>query len=372
MKILLFDGDVSCLVRFRGDFARELVKRGNEVEALVPVLNSSEKASMDSLGIKYTNINLARTNMSPVKIIKEFFRVRRHIKQINPDIIFNYTAKPFLLGSIAAKLLKVKKIYSMLPGLGFIFIGNSLKKKLLRLIVCILYKISFACNNRAFVLNKDDHNELIQRKLITEKKLVMIRGEGVDLEHYSDDNENKNITPPVFLFVGRLIREKGINDFVKAAEIIKKEHPEIEFRVAGNVDKNPSSITLEELKELSRNKTINYIGFINDIREEFKKSSVFVLPSYYREGLPRSTMEALSMKVPVITTINPGCRESIEDGTTGYLTPINKPEVLAQKIEKFIQKPELVNKMGLNARAFAEKHYNVNIINDEIANIILG
>ncbi len=370
MKILLFDGDVSCLVRFRGDFVRELVKRGNEVQALVPVLNNSEKALMDSLEIEYTNINLARTNMSPIKTAKEFFRVRRHIKEISPDIIFNYTAKPFLLGSIAAKLLNIKKIYSMLPGLGFIFIGNSLKKKVLRLIVCILYKISFACNNKAFVLNKDDHKELLQRKLIAGKKLIMIRGEGVDLEHYTDDNENKKISPPVFLFVGRLIREKGINDFVKAAEIIKKDHPLVEFRVAGNVDKNPSSITLEELEELSRNKTINYIGFINDIREEFKKSSVFVLPSYYREGLPRSTMEALSMKVPVITTINPGCRESIKDGETGYLTPVNNPEALAKKIKKFIEKPELINEMGLNARTFAEKHYDVNIINDEIANII--
>lgn len=371
MKILLFDGDVSCLVRFRGDFARELIERGIEVEALVPVLNSNERSLMDSLGVKYTNINLARTNMSPLIIIKEFFRVRKHIKDINPDLIFNYTAKPFLLGSIAAKLLKVKKIYSMLPGLGFIFIGDSLKKRLLRFIVCILYKVSFACNNKSFVLNNDDHRELIKRKLITDKKLIMIKGEGVDLQHYFDENENKYISPPVFLFVGRLIREKGINDFVKAAEIIKKDHPEIEFRVAGNVDKNPSSITLEELEELSRNKTINYIGFINDIREEFKKSSVFVLPSYYREGLPRSTMEALSMKVPVITTINPGCRESIKDGATGYLTPVNNPEALAKKIKKFIEKPELINEMGLKARLFAEKHYDVNIINDEIANIIL-
>ncbi|MCP4914403.1 MAG: glycosyltransferase family 4 protein [Oligoflexia bacterium] len=365
MKIVLFDNDVSCLVRFRGNFALALKNAGFEVQVLVPVLNENEVEMMDQLGLPYENLELSRSGMSPLTLIREYVTVKQKLRELSPDIVFNYTVKPFLLGSFASQSLRISKIYSMLPGLGFLFSGDDLKKRILRYIVCIAYKIAFRFNQMIFVLNKDDRQELLSKGLLPSEKLVNLSGEGVNLDEFQTE-ASANHQGLSFLFAGRLIREKGVNDFVEAAKILKKKYDDVEFKVAGNIDKNPGSLTLSELEELNSNGVINYIGFTNNIKKEFENTSVFVLPSFYREGLPRSIMESLAMGVPVITTDNHGCRESIVEGSSGYLVPVKSPAKLAESMEKFILNPDQVKKMGVNARSLAESRYDIRKINNQI------
>jgi len=365
MKIVLFDNDVSCLVRFRGEFAQDLQRAGFDVRLLVPIQSKEEKLLIESLNLPYEHIALSRSGISIGYLFKEFAEVRRKIISLQPDILFNYTAKPFLFGSIVNSLFGAGVTYSMLPGLGFLFLGDSFKKKLLRFVVCQAYRLAFLFNKKVFILNEDDRKELLGRRLLSESKLVNIRGEGVDLCAFKTDVDSK-LDEIVFMFAGRLIKEKGVNDFVEAAKILKPKYSNVSFRVAGNIDQNPGSLSSQDLQELVDSGVIDYIGFTTDIKREFEKTSVFVLPSFYREGLPRSIMESLAMRVPVITTLSPGCRESIGDGETGFLVPPRNPAKLAEKMEYFINNPDCIETMGERARVFAENIYDIRKINQQI------
>lgn len=365
MKIVLFDNDVSCLVRFRGDFALDLHQAGYQVQLLVPIQNEKEREMISSLGLPFEHINLSRSGISLSKVFSEVQEIRKKLKELKPDILFNYTAKPFLFGTIAHLLCGGKTTYSMLPGLGFLFLGKTFRKRLLRTLVCQAYRFAFAFNNKVFILNQDDRDELLGRKLVRSEKLVNLKGEGVDLATFQRTTEAKP-EEVTFMFAGRLIREKGINDFVEAAKLLKPKYQHVSFRVAGNIDQNPGSLSSEDLKELDETGVIDYIGFTSNIKKEFENISVFVLPSFYREGLPRSIMESLAMKVPVITTHSPGCRESIKDGETGFLVPPMNPEKLAEKMEHFITHPEIIDEMGNRAREMAESTYDIKKINKQI------
>ncbi len=361
-KILLIDNNLGSLLNFRGDFIRFLGEKKYSVVLCVPFEEKEEKKLKD-FGFPYRRLKISRSKMG-LSLLRELYAIYKIIKEERPNIVFSYTIKPVLFGSLSASLLKVPKIFSLIPGLGYIYTGDSLKKKILRFLVGILYRQTLKRNTKVFFLNPDDKKEFINRKLVPENIAVQIDGEGVNLDHFQYSPPPTD--SPTFLFVGRLLKEKGIVEFVQAAEKVKDEYPQAKFLVAGSFDANPSSLSKEEFARLVDKGIINYLGYVEDIREVLKISSVFVLPSY-REGLPRSTMEAMATGRAIITTDVPGCRETVKEGINGFLVDLKRKSELDEKMKEFIRNNDLIIQFGNNSREICIKRFSAKITLETIS-----
>ena len=243
------------------------------------------------------------------------------------------------------------------------------KTRIVKYIQVALYKISLPFLDLLILLNKDDKNDLLDKYHIKVKKLEILGGIGVDLDKF---RYSAAPTKPVsFVFVGRLLAEKGIFEYLQAAKIVKSQFPETEFYVFGDFDeKNPFALKREDLAEYLHDGVVIYEGFVHDIHERLKRISVFVLPSYYREGVPRSIQEAMAIGRPIITTDSVGCRETVEDGVNGFLVPPYDAEALAEKMRFFVENPKLITAMGHESRKIAEKKFDINRINKQIIKYI--
>lgn len=238
------------------------------------------------------------------------------------------------------------------------------KTRIIKYIQVLLYKISLPFLDVLILLNKDDKRDLLDRYNIKVRKLKMLGGIGVDLDKFR--YSAAPIDPVSFVFVGRLLAEKGIFEYLQAARMVKSRYPDTVFYVFGGFDeKNPFALRREELTEYLNDGAVLYEGVVDNIHERLAGISVFVLPSY-REGLPRSTQEAMAIGRPVITTDAPGCRETVEDGVNGFLVPPYDAEALAEKMKRFVENPERINEMGQESRRMAEKKFDVHQLNDII------
>ena len=278
-------------------------------------------------------------------------------------LVFPLPLSSVIYGSIAAKLARVPHIYSMITGLGYVFISKGLRVKLINTFVSLLYRLSLRTNQNIFFQNSDDQDVFLKRRLISSsKKCVIVNGSGVDLEEYpSSLFEEFNS----FLMITRMNKDKGLVEYVDAAKIIKKRFPHVQFYLAGWFDSSRSSVKKSNLDKWVESGVINFLGFLEDVRPAIKKSSVFVLPSY-REGTPRAVLEAMSMGRAIITTDAPGCRETVKDGENGYLVPIQDAGALVIAMEKFVDNAELVEKMGKRSREIAVQKYDAQKVNSVI------
>ncbi|MGD9759468.1 MAG: glycosyltransferase family 4 protein, partial [Comamonas sp.] len=285
-------------MNFRKFLIELLVSQHHEVYVFASDYTPQTKKSIQDLGATPVSYQISRGGLNPFADIKSTWQLKRIISEIAPDIVFSYFSKPVIFGTIAAKLAKVPRIIGMLEGLGFAFTKNSqsdndpIKKIILKKIQILLYRFSFKYLDRIIFLNSDDYSDLIIKNRIPIKTHSILGGIGVDLNKFS--STAPCITPIRFIFIGRLLREKGIYEYIEAATRIKKIHPDTEFIVLGNiVPENPSALTQKQLKSLLQDGTIIHPGHVNDVKEWLQRSSVFVLPSY-REGVPCSTQEALA------------------------------------------------------------------------------
>jgi glycosyltransferase involved in cell wall biosynthesis len=201
--------------------------------------------------------------------------------------------------------------------------------------------------------------------LMDTQKTYLVNGSGVNLDHYYF-SAPKQADQVSFLLIGRLIRSKGISEYAKAAEIIKKRHDNVSFRLLGSLTGSSDLVSKEDLGRWVSEGTVEYCGRADDVRPFIEMASVIVLPSFYGEGTPRSVLEAMSMGRPVITTDAPGCRETVEEGVNGFLVPVRDSKALAEAMERFIEKPELIKKMGRESRRIAEEKYDVRKVNQVI------
>lgn len=367
-KILLIANYAKSMLFFRLRFLIELVERGYEVVVAIPyeeeVANEFKKYNITLIPLQ-----IHRSSLNPFLELRTILSLYKIVKQTSPDIVMLYTIKPVFYGSIVCGFLRYKNVFSMIPGLGYLFTGDSLKKKIMRFFVRLAYKFCLRYDKRIFFLNNDDVKYFLENKIISPDQSVLLNGEGVDLERYtfSAFNSNQKI---IFLFSARLLKDKGICEYVNAAKIIKEKYPQVEFKVAGGIDDNPSSVSKSELDEWVTNGWINYCGYVSDVAKIIKESAVFVLPSYYREGLPVSILEAMSIGRPIITTDSPGCRETVINGVNGYLVPIKNVEKLVEAMEKFIAQPDLIVIMGMKGRRMAEEKFDVKKVNQEIFKMI--
>ncbi|MFJ8257593.1 glycosyltransferase family 4 protein [Peribacillus asahii] len=364
MKIMILSSYAPTLFYFREDMMKAMMNSGHEVIAAAPESEKEWGQKFKERKIKYVSIEgIERTGTNPIKDIVGFFSILKVIKREKPDKVFAYQAKTIIYGCIAAKLVGVKGIYALMGGLGSVFRNND-RKSLAKDILKMEYKVAFNFCDNVFFQNKDDSKEIINAGLIKEKKIVMINGSGVNLEKFKEKPLSQN---PVFLFVGRIIKDKGIIEYIEAAKIVKEKYPEARVQIVGYFDTNPTAIKEEEIYKYVNKGIIEYLGPTNDVRPFLEKCSVYVLPSYH-EGTPKSVLEAMATGRPIITTDAPGCRETVVDGQNGFLVPIKNANKLAEKMIWMIQNREEVERMGKESFRMCKEKFDVNKVNKVILN----
>lgn len=366
MKIIIFGNSADSIVNFRGDLIRELIDQGHQVLAFAPETSELLKQKINNIGARFVPIYVERTGVNPLKDIKTVVDLIGLLKKEKPDIILSYTIKSVIYGSIAAGLSGIKKIYSMITGLGYAFSDsdNSLKQKVVYFAVRFLYKQSLRFNRKIFFQNPDDRNLFIQLHLIKDiNQAVLINGSGVNIDRFVPAKLPEKIS---FLLIARLLKDKGVGEYAAAAHIIKRKYPDIIFKLVGWRYDNPTVISKEKLQSWIDEGIIEYLGRLDDVRPVIAESSVYVLPSYYREGTPRTILEAMAIGRPVITTDVPGCRETVIDGKNGFLVPARDIDKLTEAMERFISNPVLIKTMGNESRKIAEEKYDVRKVNQKI------
>ena len=358
------------LVRFRGPLIEALIAAGAEVHAFAPEYTPDERAAVIRMGAIPVDYSLDRAGLNPFKDAKVVRALSREFRKRRVDTVFSYFAKPIIYGSIAARLANVKSVFAMIEGAGHVFSENqprNLKRAMLRFMVAWLYRIALIKVTRVFVLNEDDRRLFADSRMVASHKVVCLDGIGIDLEDYS-------VTPTasckeasvVFLMATRLLKEKGVAEYAEAASALKLRHPQARFVLLGGVDPNPDAFREEEIRKMVDERLLEWPGRVLDVRPWLKEASVFVLPSYYREGVPRSILEAMASGKPIITTDWVGCRETVIDGVNGFLVPVKNASALAAVMLRFIEEPSLIPRMGAESRRIAETRFDVREINTRI------
>jgi len=355
-RLAIIGNQAFAMRNFRGPLIAAAAAKGVEVVALAPDYTAADRAAIRSLGGTPRDYPLRRASISPVHDLLTVRTLGQQLKELAPDVVLSFSSKPSVFGTIAAARAGVARRFALIEGLGHAFIeARGIKSVLLRHVVSMLYRASLSQATAALFLNDDDRDEFIQRRLVDPAKALTLGAIGVDLESWSPAPPVTN--PITFLFVGRLLREKGIFEFATAARKIKARHPNVRFIVLGAPDPNPSSITVDQARAWAAEGTIDWHGHV-DVKPWLEKASVFVLPSY-REGVPRSTQEAMAMARPVITTDVPGCRETIQNGENGVLVAPRDADALVQAMETFIADPPIIARMGEASRQIAERRFDM-------------
>ncbi len=367
MKVLVIASYDRSLITFRGDLLRSMVESGHEVVACSPNFSDRIRESLALLGVRHHKIRMARTGMNPLMDLVTFAALLRLIRAERPDRVLAYTVKAVIYASLAAKLLRFPQLYSMITGLGYAFSSRpGFKRKASSAAVRVLYRLARGGSKCLFFQNPDDLAEFRRCRLIGKHTgTVMINGSGVNIDFYPVVPLNQD---PVFLLIGRLVVEKGVREYAEAAKVVREQYPQARFMLAGWLDSNPDAISESELQGWIGDGTIEYLGQLEDVRPALASCRIFVLPSYYREGTPRTILEAMSMGRPVITADTPGCRETTQNGVNGYLVRQRDSTDLAEAMVKLLESPQTAEKMGRASRRIAQNKYDVKKVNRVILN----
>ncbi|EID0062641.1 glycosyltransferase family 4 protein [Vibrio vulnificus] len=374
MKIAIVGTVASSIFGFRMPYINLLLDQGHEVFAFAIDFNSEQKQHLLDLGITPVDYNISRSGKGLLLFLSEIKELRLKLEEVQPDIFFGYFLKPVLFGGIAAKIAKVPKRVGLIEGLGQTFTvppnGLSLKQRFLIKVLSLGIGFVSRLLDSIIVLNSDDQLELA--KYASLSKIKLLGGIGVDLNEYS----YKSISSDGkirFLFVGRLLQEKGVRYFLEAADKVKKNYPNAEFLLIGALDESSSSgITKEELNSYTDSGVVKHYGHVTNVIDYIEKSSVFVLPSYYREGVPRSTQEAMAVGRAIITTDNTGCRDTVVDNVNGFLVNKYDSSDLATKMELYLNNPALIRMHGKNSRRLAEERFDVANVNQRLLRFMYG
>lgn len=371
-KLAIISSQAFSIVNFRGPLIVALAKKGVTIYALAPDYDDELRRRVTDLGAIPVDYGMARAGLNPVRDLGAVWDLTRTLRRIAPDATLGYFIKPVIYGSIAAWLAGIPRRYSLIEGLGFVFAtdpgARGVRRRLLREIVGRLYRFALARNRCVIVLNQDDIDTLADSGILDPHKAVLIPGTGVDLEHYR--MTPIPLRPLTFLLVARMLREKGVCEFVDAARAIKSERPDTRFVLVGGTDQNPGSVSARELDEWMKEGVIEWVGQVSDVRPWFAQASVFVLPSYYREGIPRGNQEAMASGRPVITTNWVGCRETVDDNVNGLLIPVRDTPALIAAMRRYLDEPDLVQQHGVAGRRLAEQRFDVREINRKFLEVL--
>ena len=359
-KIMLICVSSQNVLTFRRSLIETLKANGYEVS--VVAFDGEYEEQIKALGVEFRVIGDSNRSLNPFKALSLKKRYKKIINELSPDVVFTFMLKPNTFGVLAARAAGVKVIYSMVEGIGDVFINNSMKWKLVRCAVSFLYKRSLKHSKKVFFLNPDDKNEFLTRKFVREEQVVSLSGIGVDLERF-DSREVKNEN--VFLMIARMLRTKGIFEYCECARRVRAVRPDARFDYLGG----EGNVTLADIKEYIDDGSVNYLGTTSDVRPYLEDATFLILPSY-REGCPVSVMEAEAIGRGIITTTNPGCKETVIDGVNGFLVEGKNVDAMVEKCIYVLDNPTEARKMCEESRRFAEEHFDKDKINKQILEVV--
>lgn len=368
MKVAIISNNTSDIVNKRGLLIKSIINNGHEVVAIGNEDINEKK--IKELGAKVINVSFNNISTNLFKIIDYTSKIKKILLEEKIDVVLAYTPKPIICGSIAAKQAGVPYIYTLFAGLGYHYSINTIRTIFIRFFCNIGYRIACKIDTSVIFQNKEDRDELIKKRFVSEEKAYVVDGSGVDLNIFKKaENRICNTNKMKFLMISRGLNVKGIRELSIAAENIHKNYPNIEFVHIGKIDNNYREITKEEKKLYSKN--INFLGKKDNVYDYIKKTNVVILPSYLREGIPRVLLEALAVGRPIITTNTRGCKETVIDGKNGFLVNPKDPIDLEKKIYKIIglSIKEIIE-MSENSYQLAKERFDIHIINKKMIEIM--
>ncbi|MXO60562.1 glycosyltransferase [Altererythrobacter salegens] len=358
-RILLNGSFAPSVVNFRGPLIADMVAAGHEVHVSAPGSTPSQRSAIEALGATLHEAPLERAGTRPAADWAYFRFQRRLIRSIGPDLVLGYTIKPNIWGSLAAAAEGVDSA-SMVTGLGYTFIQHdTVKKRLIGAASRLLYRRATAVNRVVVFQNGDDRDDFIAAGCLTDRtKAQLVNGSGVDTTAFTPAPLPEQ---PVFLMIARLLVSKGVREYAAAAMAVLARRSDCRFLLAGNLDASPDCIDATEL-EGWQSAGIEYLGWVDDVHGPLERASVYVLPSY-REGTPRTVLEASAMGRPTITSDAPGCRETVLHKQTGLLVPVRDAAALSAAMERLADDEAMRARMGGAARRFCEEKFAVGQVN---------
>lgn len=355
MKHLVFSGNTAWgMYNFRGKLMRHFVEKGFKVTVTAPY-DSTFSPKLENLGCNFVDINIQAKGTNPFADFLLIVRYIRLFKRLKPDMSITYTIKPNIYASIAARFLHIPFL-PVTTGMGYVFLHNNVVCKIAKR----LYRFAFSNAEKVWFLNGDDMSIFREQKLIADDKIALLHGEGIDTQRLAFEKLPSQEHECVFILVGRILKDKGVVEYVEAARILKKKYTNAKFLLVGAIWKdNPAAISEMQLEEWRNEGAIDYLGTFEDIRIPLRKADCVVLPSY-REGIPFTLMEGASMGRPLIATDIPGCRDVVINEKTGFLCEVRSIDGLVNAMEKVIgMSPSQREDMGRNGRKYMEQEFAI-------------
>jgi glycosyltransferase involved in cell wall biosynthesis len=344
----------------RKELINDIIKKGLEVYIMGPEKKEMCPSNKLDNEMTYIELNIERNNLNPLKEIYDLYDIKMKLESNNIDFVLVYGIRMIPSVVIAAKLAKVKRIVCIINGAGNLFMSKGVKGELIKFISFPMLRLGLSYANSVIFQNQDDYKDLKQQGLINKKNICFTNGSGVNSNLYKQFPLPENLE---FLLVSRITGSKGINEYVNAAKIVKSKYPRARFGLVGPRDDNDGSVDWNNLNEAIKNNIVQYYGETDDVVSYLRNSRIYVFPSYYREGVPRSVLEAMAVGRPIITTHSPGCRETVEDGINGFLIPPKNIEALVEKIIWMIENPKRVELMANESRRIVVNKFDVNKVN---------
>ena len=363
MKIVVVGGKARSIMRHRGPLVRAMVQAGHDVVCTAP---DNELAMADQiptvLGARFEPVALRRSSTNPLVDARGVAELAALMRRESPDLVFSYTIKPVIYGSIAARIAGVPQITSLITGLGAGFIATNARQRARRRVVTSLYQAALAVNHRIAFQNSDDAALFLELGILPDlSRVEVVDGSGIDLDHFA-----RQPLPPgplKVLWLGRLLNDKGLIELVDAMRLLRELCPQVQLSVLGLFDDaQPARLSREQVQGWHDDGLITFLGGTDDVRPYIAEAHVVALPSY-REGIPRSLLEAMAIGRAILTTDAPGCRHTVRDGVEGFVVPVGNPKAIADAIARFDADPALVERMADAAHARARDTFAVDRIN---------
>jgi glycosyltransferase involved in cell wall biosynthesis len=358
MKIILFANTDWYLYNFRLALALALHDRGDDVVLVSP--DGPYGPRMQDLGIRWLPFPLARRSLNPFEGVRTILRLVKLYRQEKPDLVHQFTVKCVLFGSLACRLLGIHYVVNSVTGLGYVFTGEEAAHRWLRGFIKLSYRLLIK-NTWVIFQNPDDKSAFLESRLVDPKRVTLIRGSGVDIQRFSPQPEPSGI--PLVVLPARLLWDKGVGEFVEAARSLKAEGVRARFALVGDSDNdNPASVPASQLRAWENEGVIEWWGWKENMQEVYAQAAIVCLPSSYREGVPKTLIEAAACGRPIVTRDMPGCREVVRHGENGLLVPARDAAALAKALMDLLQNPTLRSEMGSRGRTIAEKEFSVNLV----------
>lgn len=363
LRFAIIGNQAFALLNFRSRLIADIVARGHTVFALAPDFDAEAEAQVRALGAEPVSISLSRTGLNPIRDARDVVQLCKTLAHLQLDTVLSFAIKPVIYATLASRIVGVSNRFALIAGLGYAFGGDvrtSWRSTTIHYAAKALYRLALSQAEKVFMQNPDDANDFVRLGVVKRSKIVPVNGTGVELDQWP-------ILPPVtapvtFVLAARLLAEKGVRQYVEAARTMRRENPEIKFVLLGGLDANPNGIQRTEVEAWVRENVVIWPGHV-PVRPWLAEASVFVLPSYYREGVPRSIQEAMASGRPIITTDMPGCRETVIDGENGLLVPPRDVGALVAAMRHFTQQPNRIVEMGKRSRFYAERKFDVRNVN---------